>query len=140
MKNSKIAGSNDKAKSSASEYMRVFRAFSDENRVRVIELLCAGEQCACVLLDDLKISQPTLSHHMKILAESGIVKQRKQGKWSYYSIDGEGCKYAKKLIDAVAKRDLPHPLRAVHRMRRLIKAATNPASRTDPAFRTSAPR
>ena len=50
-----------------SEYMRVFKAFTDESRVRVLELLCDGEQCACVLLDDLKIKQPTLSHHMKIL-------------------------------------------------------------------------
>ena len=45
-----------------SEYMRVFKAFTDESRVRVLELLCDGEQCACVLLDDLKIKQPTLSH------------------------------------------------------------------------------
>lgn len=44
-----------------SEYMRVFKAFTDESRVRVLELLCDGEQCACVLLDDLKINQPTLS-------------------------------------------------------------------------------
>ena len=50
-----------------SEYIKVFKAFTDENRVRVLEILCEGEECACVLLDDLKISQPTLSHHMKIL-------------------------------------------------------------------------
>ena len=47
-----------------SEYIKVFKAFTDENRVRVLEILCEGEECACVLLDDLKISQPTLSHHM----------------------------------------------------------------------------
>ena len=66
-----------------SEYMRVFKAFTDESRVRVLELLCDGEQCACVLLDDLKIKQPTLSHHMKILCDSGLVTSRKEGKWNY---------------------------------------------------------
>ena len=88
-----------------SEYLRVFRAFSDESRIRVLELLCEGEQCACILLDDMKISQSTLSHHMKILCVSGIVKSRREGKWNYYSIDENGCKYAKRLLDAVANRD-----------------------------------
>lgn len=57
---------------------RVFKAFCDENRLQVLELLQSGEKCACVLLEDLKISQPTLSHHMKILCESGIVTGRKR--------------------------------------------------------------
>jgi ArsR family transcriptional regulator len=95
------------------EYIRVFRAFADENRVRVLELLCAGEQCACVLLDDLKISQPTLSHHMKILCESGVVTKRRVGKWSYYAIDEDGCDYARRLIDALKRRELPGALRLI---------------------------
>ena len=84
-----------------SEYMRVFKAFTDESRVRVLELLCDGEQCACVLLDDLKIKQPTLSHHMKILCDSGLVTSRKEGKWNYYSINASGCTYASSLINAL---------------------------------------
>ena len=75
-----------------SELIRVFRALTDENRVRVLELLCEGEQCACVLLEGLQISQPSLSHHMKILCDSGIVKSRRVGPWQYYSIDSDGCK------------------------------------------------
>jgi ArsR family transcriptional regulator len=102
------------------EYIRVFRAFTDESRVRVLELLCDGEQCACVLLDDLKISQPTLSHHMKILCEAGIVKKRRVGKWSYYSIDREGCAYAERMIDAVARHELPGALRLLLAGRRFI--------------------
>ena len=58
------------------DYLRVFRAFSDERRLRVLELLRQGEQCACVLLQELEISQPTLSYHMKILCRSGIVRER----------------------------------------------------------------
>ena len=80
------------------DYLRVFRAFLDERRLRVLELLTQGEQCACVLLEELEISQPTLSYHMKILCQSGIVKERPVGPWKYYSIDGEGCEYAQKLL------------------------------------------
>ena len=88
------------------EYLRVFKALSDEQRVRVLELLCEGETCACSLLEDLEISQPTLSHHMKILCESGIVRSRRAGKWNYYAIDEDGCKHAIKLIEAVADKSL----------------------------------
>ena len=84
------------------DYLRVFRAFSDERRLRVLELLRQGEQCACVLLQELEISQPTLSYHMKILCRSGIVKERHVGPWKYYSIDAEGCAYAQKLLQALS--------------------------------------
>ena len=84
------------------DYLRVFRAFSDEHRLRVLELLSRGEQCACVLLQELEISQPTLSYHMKILCRSGIVKERHVGPWKYYSIDAEGCAYAQKLLQALS--------------------------------------
>ncbi|MDR1703716.1 MAG: metalloregulator ArsR/SmtB family transcription factor [Clostridiales bacterium] len=78
---------------------RVFKAFCDENRLQILELLQAGEKCACVLLEDLKISQPTLSHHMKILCESGLVVGRKAGKWTHYSISPEGAQTAAKLLE-----------------------------------------
>ncbi len=84
------------------EYLRVFRAFSDERRVRILELLSQGEQCACRLLEELDISQPTLSYHMKLLCASGIVKSRTVGPWKYYSIDAEGCAYAQRLLQALS--------------------------------------
>ncbi|MGN0597074.1 MAG: ArsR/SmtB family transcription factor, partial [Ruminiclostridium sp.] len=64
----------------------IFKAFCDENRVRILQLLQNGEKCACKLLDEMNITQPTLSHHMKILCDSGIVIGRKDGKWMHYSI------------------------------------------------------
>ena len=85
----------------ASEYVdnaRVFKAFCDENRLWILELLRSGEKCACVLLDDLHITQPTLSHHMKILCDSGVVQSRKEGKWVHYSIDPEGAERAIQLL------------------------------------------
>ena len=69
----------------------MFKALCDENRIKIVKLLQSGEKCACVLLDDLHITQPTLSHHMKILCDSGIIVGRKDGKWMHYSISQEGA-------------------------------------------------
>ncbi|MEG2770312.1 MAG: metalloregulator ArsR/SmtB family transcription factor, partial [Oscillospiraceae bacterium] len=69
-----------------------------ENRLQILKLLQSGEKCACKLLDDLHIGQSTLSHHMRILCEAGIVQARKEGKWTHYSISTDGCVYAQKLL------------------------------------------
>lgn len=53
------------------------KALSDSNWVKIVELLVHGEMCGCRLLDNLQITQPTLSHHMKILSECGLVKSRR---------------------------------------------------------------
>ena len=87
----------------------MFKALCDENRIKILKLLQGGEKCACVLLDDLHISQPTLSHHMKILCDSGIVTGRKEGKWMYYSVSAEGAENAVsvlKALTAVDKQDI----------------------------------
>ena len=62
-------------------------------------MLRTGEKCACKLLDDLHITQSTLSHHMKILCDAQIVQGRKEGKWVHYSINPEGADRAKKLLE-----------------------------------------
>lgn len=72
----------------------IFKALCDENRIRILKLLRSGEKCACKLLEELSVTQPTLSHHMKILCDSGIVVGRKEGKWMYYSISAVGSKIA----------------------------------------------
>ena len=64
----------------------LFKAFCDINRLKIINYLQTGEKCACVLLAKLQVTQPTLSHHMKILENSGVIKVRKEGKWRYYSL------------------------------------------------------
>jgi ArsR family transcriptional regulator len=80
---------------------RIFKAFCDETRLQVLKLLQSGEKCACVLLEKVEIGQSTLSHHMKILVESGIVKPRKEGKWTHYSISKEGSKTAARLLKEI---------------------------------------
>ena len=57
----------------------IFKAFCDENRIRIIKLLRSGEKCACKLLEEINVTQPTLSHHMKILCDAEIVVGRKEG-------------------------------------------------------------
>ena len=69
----------------------IFKAFCDENRIRIIKLLRSGEKCACKLLEEINVTQPTLSHHMKILCDSEIVVGRKEGKWTHYSISEKEC-------------------------------------------------
>ncbi len=103
----------------SSEYLRVFRAFSDERRVRVLEILSRGEQCACVLLEQLEISQPTLSYHMKILCRSGIVRERSVSPWKYYSTDAEGCAYAQRLLQSLSFGGERVDFRLIHALARL---------------------
>ena len=83
------------------ENAKIFKACCDETRLRVLELLRTGEKCACVLLDKVKVGQSTLSHHMKILVESGIVSARREGKWTYYSIDAGGSETAVMLLKEI---------------------------------------
>ena len=78
---------------------RIFKAFCDENRLMILEMLQSGEKCACVLLEKLNIAQSTLSHHMKILVDSGVVSARKVGKWTHYSISDTGVQNAKALLN-----------------------------------------
>ena len=63
----------------------VFKAFCDENRIKILKLLVTGEKCACELNEKINISQPTMSHHMKILCDSGVVSGRREGKWTCHS-------------------------------------------------------
>ena len=84
-----------------------FKALADENRIRILALLRGGEKCACKLLEELNISQPTLSHHMKILCDAGIVTARKEGRWMHYTICREGaCAVWRMVEEALAPENL----------------------------------
>ena len=76
---------NDKYVKSAN----ILKAIAEPNRLHILDMLSAGELCACKLLEKLAITQPTLSHHMKILCDCGIVNYTKVGKWMHYSINHE---------------------------------------------------
>lgn len=86
----------------------VFKALADENRIHILKSLHSGEKCACQLLEELNIHQPTLSHHMKILCDAGIVTGRKDGRWMHYSICCEGvCNLRRMLKELLSADTLP---------------------------------
>ena len=78
------------------------KALSDENRVKIIKMLTGGELCACKILEAFNITQPTLSHHMKLLTDCGLVSARKEGKWSYYAINCEKFSEFKTVISDIS--------------------------------------
>ena len=69
------------------ETAKMLKAMSDPKRLRIVDMLSCGELCACVILESFNITQPTLSHDMKQLVEAGLVKDRRDGKRIYYSLD-----------------------------------------------------
>lgn len=81
---------------------RVFKAFCDSNRWMIIEMLQSGEKCACKLLQELDIVQSTLSHHMKILCESGLVDSNRDGKETHYSLNKQCFETAKHILDEIS--------------------------------------
>lgn len=80
----------------------ICKAMSDPNRLRIIEMLTRGEKCGCELLDELHVTQPTLSHHMKVLGDCGLTASRKEGKWSYYSINCGKFREYKEYISGIS--------------------------------------
>ena len=82
-------------------YTQFFKALSDPNRLMIVDMISCGELCACVILEKFQITQPTLSHHMKTLCESGLVIGRKEGKWMYYSLNDETIRGFKMFLEEV---------------------------------------
>lgn len=74
---------------SQKEFVPIFKALADETRLKIVEMLSCGEMCACDILESFQITQPTLSYHLKILTDSGIVKSRKEGSWIRFSNNEE---------------------------------------------------
>lgn len=80
----------------------ICKALGDSNRLQIVGMLSEGEKCACKLLEAFEITQPTLSHHMRILCECGFVDVRKEGKWSYYSLNCETLTAFKQFIEGLS--------------------------------------
>ena len=82
----------------------ICKALSDSNRLEIVQMLSEGEKCGCKLLERFEITQPTLSHHMKILVESGMVNDRKEGKWHYYSLNATTFNDFKSFIEKLGSK------------------------------------
>jgi ArsR family transcriptional regulator len=80
-------------------FVKVMKALSDPNRVKVLKMLQRGTMCVCKIQDALGIAQPTVSKHLKILEDAGLVSRRKEGLWAHYSLtDGSQSPYAASLL------------------------------------------
>ncbi|MEG1706472.1 MAG: metalloregulator ArsR/SmtB family transcription factor [Clostridia bacterium] len=69
------------------EYALCCKALGDDTRIKIFDMLKNGKLCACVILQELRCTQPTLSYHMKILTDCALVNCEKKGKWRHYSIN-----------------------------------------------------
>ena len=87
------------------EDVKRMKALTDENRLAILLALQHGEKCGCELLEELNITQPTLSHHMRILADSGLVAYYKEGKWMHYSISAKDVQEFRDMVGSYARCD-----------------------------------
>lgn len=93
------------------EVSKIAKALSEPNRLEIMTLISGKEMCACHLLEHFNITQPTLSHHIKQLKDCEIIKERKEGKWSYYSVNDEKLDEFKKFINNIKSYDKPYEIK-----------------------------
>lgn len=98
----------------------MFRAFSDGTRLRILHLLRTGETCVCDLVEVLGVPQPKVSRHLAYLRKAGLVRARKQGLWSYYTLAPAGGAFHAKLLECLSCcfRDVPEFARDAERLSR----------------------
>jgi ArsR family transcriptional regulator len=85
---------------------RQFRALSDETRLQLVDLLRGGERCVCELTDALDLGQSLLSFHLKALKDAGLVTDRREGRWAYYSLNAEAFAQLEEFVGALPSTKL----------------------------------
>jgi ArsR family transcriptional regulator, arsenate/arsenite/antimonite-responsive transcriptional repressor len=80
----------------------LFHALSDETRLSILQRLRFGERCVCDLTDALEAAQSRLSFHLKVLKDAGLVTDRREGRWMYYTLNSEALGEVAELIEALA--------------------------------------
>ena len=83
------------------ENVGLFKALSDTNRLMIVDMLSCGELCACKNLEEFHITKPTLSYHMNILSDCGLVSGRKEGKWTHYSLNNDKAQEFKNFLNSI---------------------------------------
>lgn len=89
------------------DYVIIFKALADETRLKIVELLCGGELCACKILENFNFTQPTLSYHMKTLCDSGLVEGRRDGAWMRYQLNDEKLEILKEFLNHLKPDNSP---------------------------------
>jgi ArsR family transcriptional regulator len=88
---------------STKKAVALFHALSDETRLALLIRLKDGEQCVCELTDAMKTGQSRLSFHLKVLKDAGLVEDRREGRWMYYSLSSQAIDELEGLVDALKK-------------------------------------
>jgi ArsR family transcriptional regulator, arsenate/arsenite/antimonite-responsive transcriptional repressor len=83
-----------------------FRALADENRLKIVDMLRGGERCVCELTDALDLGQSLLSFHLKTLKDAGLVVDRREGRWAYYSLNPEAFAQIGQFVGALPSTKL----------------------------------
>ena len=88
---------------------RLFRAFSDRTRLRILHMLRGGELCVCHIVDVLDVPQPKASRHLAYLRKAGLVLARREGKWSYYKLAPARSKLHQTLLESLeyCRKNMP---------------------------------
>lgn len=82
----------------------MMKALSDETRFKILSMLSENELCACMILKELEITQPTLSYHMKVLCDCGLVNYRQDGIWMKYTVNIENLRAIEDMLGEILKR------------------------------------
>ena len=85
------------------EKAELFKVLSDANRLQIIDMLSCGEMCGCKILEKFNITQPTLSHHMKVLIDSGLVISRKEANWIHYKLNETKIEEINEFLKCISK-------------------------------------
>ncbi|MDD3519636.1 MAG: metalloregulator ArsR/SmtB family transcription factor [Actinomycetota bacterium] len=80
------------------DLVKMLKGLADETRLKIMKMLSSGELCACKILEEFDITQPTLSYHMKILTDCGLVNARREGAWMKYTINDENLEKLKEIF------------------------------------------
>src|SRR6185503_605046 len=103
---------------------RIFRAFSDRTRLRILSLLKQGELCVGDLVEILKVPQPKVSRHLAYLRKAGLVEAREQGLWNFYRLAPAKVPFHRKMLECLGActGDVPEIARDAQKSRELRKA------------------
>ena len=88
---------------STKKAVELFHALSDETRLALLDRLKGGEQCVCELMDSMKAAQSRLSFHLKVLKDAGLVEDRREGRWMYYSLSAQAIEELEGLVGSLKK-------------------------------------
>src|SRR5579871_6127370 len=103
------------------EFLNITKALADQNRLRMLMALQTGEECVCRITELMGLSMSTVSKHLSVLYQAGLVDARKDGRWMYYSLPGKGAPAAARAAVAWVRRSLEKNQTIVEDKRRMKK-------------------